>query len=200
MTVTSIAALVLAATMAAPAAQGVRNQDLQEVLNYRLSMTTLKQFEAVYASLAAEMRKDPEFNRLRTLRAEYEQLSRKERLTDAEESRLEKLEEEIEAIEERAEERSPLPEVDASILLDDLAGQIASAPMLASAVAKAGMKPREFAVAQLAFFNTVTAYAFLKSGAIKQLPAGVSKENVEFVRTHEAEIEALTKKWEMLEP
>jgi hypothetical protein len=72
--------------------------------------------------------------------------------------------------------------------------------MLAAAVAQAGMKPREFATAQLAFFNTMIAYAFVKEGAVNELPPGVSKENIEFVRTHEAEIEAISKKWDTLEP
>src|SRR5690606_10275808 len=151
MTLTSLAtAVVLAATVAAPAPQE-RNEDLQEVLNYRLSMTSLKQIEAVYAALAAEMQKDPEFRKLRTLRREYERLSSKDELTEAEESRLEELEAELEAMEESADERSPLPDLDDATSLDELAEQIANEPMLAAAVAQAGMKPREFATAQLAF-------------------------------------------------
>lgn len=200
MTLTSLAtAVVLAATMAAPAPQE-RNRDLQEVLDYRLSMTSLKQIEAVYAALAAEMQKDPEFRKLRTLRREYERLSDKDELTEAEAGRLEELEAELEALEESEDERSPLPDLDDSSSLDELTQQIQNEPLLAAAVAKAGMKPREFATAQLAFFNTMIAYAFVKSGTITELPPGVSKENVEFLRTHEAEIEALTKQWDTLEP
>ncbi|HEX7085281.1 MAG TPA: hypothetical protein VF198_02875 [Vicinamibacterales bacterium] len=201
MTFSSFApAVLLAATVAAPAPQAQRSKDLQEVLNYRLSMTALKQIEAVYTALAAEVQKDPEFRKVRELRREQERLSRKDELTDAEASRLEAIETELEEIEERADEKSPLPDFDESTSLDDLAEQIANVPMLAAALAKAGMKPREFATAQLAFFNTMMAYAFVKDGAIKELPPGVSKENIEFIRTHEAEIEALSRKWETLEP
>src|SRR5690606_33594827 len=116
------------------------------------------------AALAAEMQKDPEFRKLRTLRREYERLSSKDELTEAEESRLEELEAELEAMEESADERSPLPDLDDATSLDELAEQIANEPMLAAAVAQAGMKPREFATAQLAFFNTMIAYAFVKEG------------------------------------
>jgi glycine/D-amino acid oxidase-like deaminating enzyme len=193
--------ILLMAALAPAAPQSQKERDLREVTNYRLSTAVLDKLEVVYEAVAAEMAKDPEYRRMRTLRREYEELSQKDELTDAEAERLESLEEELERIEDEEEsEDSLLGGADDPSTLSELAAQIEAEPRLAAAVAKSGMTPREFATAQLALFNAAIAHGFMKSGLIKELPPGVSKANVEFVEQHEEAITAMSDRWDELEP
>ncbi len=200
MTLTTIPA-VIALTFAmapTPVSQATQtDRDLKEVLSYRLSMDVMRKLGTIYKVMAEEAQKDPAYQKRAALQAELKALGDKEELTDAESDRMTALSEQIQQLEEEADDESPLGDDEGQAqTLTDMASRIERVPAAAAAVRKAGMTPREFATAQLALFQSMMAYGFSKAGTIKELPAGVSKENVEFLRTHEEEIKALTAEWE----
>jgi hypothetical protein len=157
-------------------------------------MPAFKKVAAVTRAMAEEMQQDPKFQELQKLEAEIETLERKDELTDAEESRLEKLRERQEAMEEAVE--SPLGSSDT---LSGMEAGIRRIPRLASVLQREGMTPREYSTFWLAFIQAAMVHGFQKAGlAMKNLPAEVNAENVKFVAAHEAEIEALQKEFEVI--
>jgi hypothetical protein len=106
---------------------------------------------------------------------------------------MDALAEEIERLEQDDDEDAALG---SARTLSEMASRIDALPALAAAVRGAGMTTRELATAELALVQAGLAYGLQKAGLLKQLPEEVSKENVEFVRQHEREIEALRAEWE----
>lgn len=84
--------------------------------------------------------------------------------------------------------------------LDELIARYNSVPPLKAAITKAGMTPREFALAQGAIIQAGMAYGLMKQ--LKLPPdsvaktTGVSRANLEFFRTNEAEIERMSRELE----
>ena len=193
-------ALVVGAVVAVPVAsvraQGAAatlDRDAQEVKSYRLSMPVLQKLAAVHKTAAAARIKDPRHQQLAARKAELATLQAKPEPTDAEQERIGALTEEIERLE-------PADAADADLStarsLAEMAARIDAQPALAAALRGAGLSSREFATAQLALVQAGIAYGLQKTGHLKQIPDEVSKENVEFVRLHEREIEALRGDWE----
>ncbi|HEU4628483.1 MAG TPA: hypothetical protein VFS08_02020 [Gemmatimonadaceae bacterium] len=82
----------------------------------------------------------------------------------------------------------------------DVVAQLESIPGYKKAVASSGMTTREYIVFQFAFMQAAMAQAMMEQyGAQAQLPAEISKENVEFVRTHKAQLEQLTAEMKKLQ-
>lgn len=182
-------AFILASLLAVPtAALAQLKGDAAEIRNYRLTMDKVRALVGVYEKASEQMKKDPKRRELAAKEKELEALTNKENPTAADERRMEKLGQEIEALE------SALDGDDGGGSLTDMARSIERNPALASAVRSAGFKPREFAVAQLALFQAMFAHGLQKSGHLKELPKEVSPENVRFVAQHEAELEKLTAK------
>jgi hypothetical protein len=173
---------------AAPAAPAQADSDLQEVQRYRLSMDMVRKLAAVYKAAAAEEAKDPQRQQIAKKKAELAALEGKEEPTEAEQERMAALADEIERLEEAAEPGATLED---ATTLTEMARRMDAVPAFAAAVRGAGMTTREFATAQLALLQAGIAYALSKSSPEKPPPPGVSKENLEFVRLHEQEIEAL---------
>ncbi len=180
----------LAAPTTAPA-QGDR--DLQEVQSYRLSMDVVRKLAAVYKAMAAAEAKDPKRQQIAKKKAELAALESKEDPTDAEQERMAALADEIARLEESADSDVTL---DGATTLSEMVQRLDAVPAFAAAVRGAGMTTRDFATAQLALLQTGIAYALLKSSPGKQPPPGVSRDNLEFMRLHEQEIEALRATWE----
>jgi hypothetical protein len=178
------------ATAAAPAQA---DRDLQEVQSYRLSMDVLRKMTAVYKAAAAEEAKDPRRQQIAKKKAELAALEGKEEPTEAEQERMAALADEIEQLEEAAESGATL---EGATTLTEMARRMDAVPAFAAAVRGAGLTTREFATAQLALLQAGIAHALLKGSPGKAPPPGVSKENLEFVRLHEPEIEALRTAWE----
>lgn len=191
--VTTAAPSVTAAQSASTqAARAQAERDTQEVQGYRLSMPVILKLNAVYKAAAAEEQKDPRRQQLAKKKAELKLLESKDEPTEAEQERMAVLGDEVERLEEGDDGQSE-PEAKS---LSDMARRIESKPPLAAAVRAAGMTPREFATAQLALVQTGLALALLKaSPAGTPPPPGVLKENLEFVRLHEKELEALLAGW-----
>lgn len=177
-----------AAGTGAAAAPAQADRDLQEVQGYRLSMDVVRKMSAAYKAAAAEEAKDPRRQQIAKKKAELAVLEGKEEPTEAEQERMTALADEIERLEEAAELGLTL---EGATTLTEMARRMDAVPAFAAAVRGAGLTTREFATAQLALLQAGTAHALLKGSPEKPPPPGVSKENLEFVRLHEAEIEAL---------
>ena len=177
---------------AAPAAPAQADRDLQEVQGYRLSMDVVRKMTAVYKAAAAEEAKDPRRQQIAKKKAELAALEGKEEPTEAEQERMAALADEIERLEEAAESGVTL---EGATTLTEMARRMDAVPAFAAAVRGAGLTTREFATAQLALLQAGIAHALLKGSPDKAPPPGVSKENLEFVRLHQQEIEALRAGW-----
>ena len=180
----------VAGAMPAPAQA---DSDLQEVQSYRLSMDGIRKLTAVYKAAAAAEAKDPRRQQIAKKKAELKALESKEEPTAAEQERMATLADEIARLEESADSDVTL---NGATTISEMARRLDAVPAFAAAVRGAGMTTREFATAQLSLLQTGIAYALLKSSPGKQPPPGVSKENLEFMRLHEQEIEALRATWE----
>jgi hypothetical protein len=167
--------------------------DLQEVQSYRLSMDVVRKLTAVYKAAAAAEAKDPRRQQIAKKKAELKALESKDEPTDAEQERMATLSDEIARLEESDDSGVTLA---GATTLSEMARRLDAMPAFAAAVRGAGMTTREFATAQLALLQTGIAYALLKSSPGQQPPPGVSKDNLEFMRLHEQEIEALRTTWE----
>lgn len=182
-------AFVLVSLLAIPAAALAQLKgDALEIRNYRLTMDKVRAFSRVYEKVGEQMAKDPKRRELAAKEKQLEALMAKEEPTEADDRRMEKLQQEIEALEHA------LDGDDDSGSLADIARSIERNPVMASAVRSAGFKPREFAVLQLALVQAIFAHGLQKSGHLKELPKEVSPENVRFVAQHEAELAKLTGK------
>jgi hypothetical protein len=64
---------------------------------------------------------------------------------------------------------------------------------LSAALFAADISSREYAAFAIALFGAHLAHGFVRSGAMRRVPPGVTADNVAFVGAHEAEIAALLK-------
>jgi hypothetical protein len=64
-------------------------------------------------------------------------------------------------------------------------------PKMRAAIEAAGLSPRDFANIGDTFLGAMMAQAALESGQLKTLPEGIDPASVEFVKQHNAEIQAL---------
>jgi hypothetical protein len=167
--------------------------DVKEIEAYRLTPGALRTVVNVNREMVREMTSDPRYAKSLKLRAEIEALSRRDNLTEAEEARLHTLEEEMERLED---EVNPLGGDAAS--LAEMEARIRRFPPLMRSLEREGMTPREYATFWLAFMQAAFVHGFQKSGMLKELPRGVSPENVQFIADHASEIEAMQKELEAI--
>jgi hypothetical protein len=190
----NIAVLLLLWFPAAVLAQsrGTNDPDSQEVRAYRLTMATMTKVMQAARDMAEAAKKDPRFAKVESLNAEIKKLQEKDDLTEAEQTRLQKLEEDLEAAEQGSSSTNKNAET-----LSEMVAQIKSEPIAAAALARAGLDAREFAKFTLAALQAGMVAGMLKSGVVKQVPpdlaATVNMENVKFMQEHEAEFEAFAK-------
>lgn len=79
---------------------------------------------------------------------------------------------------------------DVAVAAWDLEWGLISEPRFAAALRTAGMSPRDYTKFALALFAARLAHGFMKSGALRKIPAGAPTDNVKFVETHEKEVAA----------
>ena len=188
--------LALAVSLPMPAASRAQRQDpadLKEIEAYRLTEPALKKVIAVNRSMVQEILKDPKARQAITLRQELERLEEKDDPTPADETRMDDIRKRLEQLDAAVD---PLGG-DASSLAE-MEAQMAKYPPMAAALAREGMTPREYATFWLAFMQAAFVHGFQKSGLLKELPPGVSPENVQFIADHGAEIDAMQKELEAL--
>lgn len=82
---------------------------------------------------------------------------------------------------------------DDSESIADVAAKLERVPTFKRAVASSGMTMRDYVTFQFALFQAAFAQALMEQYPDQaKLPEGVSKANVDFVRTHKAQIEQVT--------
>jgi hypothetical protein len=180
------AATALAAAVPTAVAQ---DADTREVLAYRLSMPKLRQLNEVMADLQRQMEADPAYQALQRKKRELAALAEKDELTEAEQERMAKLEEEIAAAEE-AEEEEDVGGEDQS--LTALAARMEADQRIAAALRRGGLSAREAATIQFALLQAALAAELMESGGVKEVPKDVSAENVRFYQANKAAIQALS--------
>lgn len=162
------------------------DSDEKEIQAYRLTMPAVKKWEAITRHMAAWAKTDPETQAHIKLQGTIDSLREKDELTEAEQARLEKLEQQLEAMDKSSDSES-----DDGLTLAQMAAQFAKFKPMADALRRAGMTPREYAVFSLAMFQAHGFAQLKKSGMVKEIPKGVNVENIKFVETHFTELNAL---------
>ena len=84
-------------------------------------------------------------------------------------------------------------EGDAVEMANALRSRLDADASLSTALFAADISSREYAAFAIALFAARLASGFVKSGAMRRVPAGVATENVAFIATHEKEVAALMK-------
>ena len=190
-------AALLASLAPVPAgAQGrPADADTREVLAYTLTMPKLRQLNQVLEDLYRQQEADPAYQRLLAKKRELAALNEKDELTDAEQERMARLEEEIAEAEDAEDDAE---DVDQS--LSAMAARMAADPRMAGALKRAGLEAREAVTIQLAVFQAALAAGLLESGTVKEIPKEVNAENVKFFQANKAAIAALKALGEREEP
>lgn len=191
--------LAFASSAAAQGVPGTDDPDYKEILAYRLTLPTVQKMGQATRNMAEAIKNDPRFKRQQALEAEIEKLDAKSDLTEADQARLDKLEQELEEL-----ENSSALGADSKDTLSDMAAAIKKEPAIAKALTDAGVDAREYATFMLAYFQAAMVHGMMKSGMVKDIPkelaAAVNMENVKFVAQHEKEFEAFAKEMEALRP
>jgi hypothetical protein len=142
--------------------------------------------------LADAMKADPRFIKVEGLRAEIEKLREKDDMTEADEARLEKLEEEMNQAKGIDSSNDDNPQT-----LSQMAAAINDVPAARAALAGAGLDAREYTKFSLTAMQAGMIAGMMKAGILKEVPkelaATVNMENVKFMQEHEAEVEAFAK-------
>lgn len=73
---------------------------------------------------------------------------------------------------------------------EQFAARLQATPALRDAIARAGLSTRDYARTSEQLLGALMAQGALDAGLLQELPEGVSRRNVDFVRTHKAQIEA----------
>jgi hypothetical protein len=173
-------------------AAGPNDPDYKEVVAYRLTVATMNKVMQAQRDLADAMKQDPRFIKVEGLRAEIEKLREKDDTTEADEARLEKLEEELnQAIGNDSSNNTNTQ------TLSQMTAAINNVPAAKAALARAELDAREYAKFSLAAMQAGIIAGMMKSGVVKEVPkelaATVNMENVEFMQEHEAEVEAFAR-------
>ena len=64
-------------------------------------------------------------------------------------------------------------------------------PLLAAALADAGISARDYTTFALALVGARLAHGFVKSGAMRFVPPGIASDNVAFITANEADVAAV---------
>lgn len=194
-------ALSIALLVAAPAAAqvpGANDPDARELAAYTLTVPALDKALAATRNMVAAAKNDPRFKKSAALKTEIKALEAKEEPSEADTARLETLRTELDAAEEAI-----FPDA-SNQTLSGMEAAMQKDPLIAKALADAGMAPRDYAKFLFAYMASGTVASMLEQGVIKEVPkelaGSLNSENVKFFQTHKAEVEAFQKAMEALEP
>lgn len=165
--------------------------DEKEIAAYRLTTESLTKLKKVVRLAAEAEAKSPKVQVQIKLQAAVDSLRKKDELSDAEQARLEKLEQQL----AKAEEEDDLL---ADESLSQMAKKISEYKPIADALRQAGMTPREFAVWTMAYAEAAMAVSLKQAGMTKDIPKDVNLANVKFVEDHMAEITAMQQEYERI--
>lgn len=170
-------------------AQDGTEADSREIAAYRLTMAVVNKVAAATRAIVVELQKDPRFQESAKLSSEIKRLEGKEETTGAEDARLDALR----ARKEELSEALKGPSFGDAGTLTDMEGQIRGVAPLMAGLRVAGLTPRDYAKFMLASIPAGMVAGLKKQGLLKEVPKGVSAENVAFMEAHEAELQALQK-------
>ena len=193
--------LIVALLAAAPAAaQGpsANDPDARELAAYTLTVPALDKALAATRNMVAAAKNDPRFQKQLALKAEIAKLEAKAEPTDAETARLDTLRTELETA-----EASIFPGAGAQTL-SEMEAAMQKEPLMAKALADAGIAPREYAKLLFVYAVSVNVASEMEQRGVTEIPkvrAGtVTPANVTFFQAHKAEVEAFQKAMEALAP
>lgn len=193
---TPLCALTLVLSLSSPLVpQGTprasADPDLRELASYTLTMDTVNKVDRALRSMITELKKDPKFAEAGRLRTELDALRKKDETTEAEDKRIEEIEAKLETLEN---DNNPLGMDDAKTI-SDMAAKIQKTPVVASALRREGLTPREYSTFMLAMIQAGFAAGLQKSGLLKETPEGTNPANIKFVLDHEQELAKLQQGW-----
>lgn len=190
---TTSCALALVVSLVAPALQAPKpaDADLKELSTYTLSIDTLNKVDRAMRAMLVEMKKDPKFQEVERLQAELDALKKKDETTEAENQRMEMLEQRIDELEDAV---SPMQLNDAATI-SDMAAAVQKEPRLAGALQREGLTPREFSKFMLAIFQAGFAAGMQKAGLLKTTPEGTNPANIKWVIEHEDTLKKMQQAW-----
>jgi hypothetical protein len=187
--------LLLAPAAVLAQAPGTNDPDYKEVVAYRLTVATMNKVMQAQGDLMDAMKKDPQFIKVEGLEAEIKKLREKDDMTESDEARLEKLEEELNqalGIDSWNNNNNNNAQT-----LSQMAAAINNVPAAKAALSSAGLDAREYTKFSLAAMQAGMIAGMMKSGVVKEVPkelaATVNMENVKFMQEHEAEVEAFAR-------
>jgi len=166
--------------------------DQKAMAAYKLTMLNVKKVAAVVQSVSEESLKDPKAQELTRLKTQIAALEKKDELTTAEEAQLEKLRTQSEALEEQIEKSSPAAAMNDNKTLADMEAAITKHPQAARALAREGLSARDFSLTVMTLLQAAMVEGFSQGKLdMAKLPPGVNPENIQFVRDHKAELDAM---------
>ena len=166
--------------------------DQKAMAAYKLTMVNVKKVAAVVQSVSEESLKDPKAQELTRLKTQIAALEKKDELTTAEEAQLEKLRTQSEALAEQIEKSSPAAAMNDNKTLADMEATIARHPQAARALAREGLSARDFSLTVMTLLQAAMVEGFSQGKLdMAKLPPGVNPENIQFVRDHKAELDAM---------
>jgi hypothetical protein len=185
-----VSIVVVSALVAADAGAQTRrpaqnDPDMAELAAYRLTTATLQKVTTATRALGQALENDPKYKGYMAAQKELKALEAKDDPTPAEQQRIEVLERQI-------EQMSGAMENGDAQTLAEMERKIGSMPHMAEALAKAGLSSREYAKFNLALIQAGFVAGMKRAGQLRQVPPGVSMENVQFILDHEKEIAELT--------
>ena len=171
--------VALAATLSVAA----QSADDRELMQYWLTPDVLSKAEAVAKAFSASIEKDPRMKRRFDAQKEIAVLEDKDTLTQAEQARLDALQEIV------GDEPIDLGINGGS--LSEISAQLQKLPSMAAALTSAGMAPRDMAK----FVVTAVQAAMIGGlqGRGMPIPPGAAGDNVRFVTANQAAIERINK-------
>jgi hypothetical protein len=184
-------------TMIVPAAQpGLLQKsdaDTVELAKYELSAATLKKVGAAAHAFAQALQNDQKFKGAIAAGRELEALQNKDPRTPAEDRRIEELQKQVDEVEKEMQALVGSGDNDDSKTVSDMARKLTAIPHMSEALKSAGLTAHEFALFETSLMQASLVASFKKAGTLKDMPPGVSQENVQFVLDHEAEIQQVQK-------
>jgi hypothetical protein len=184
-------------TMIVPAAQPSLLQkadaDTVELAKYKLSAATLKKVGVAAHAFVQALQNDPKFKGAIAAGRELEALENKDPRTPAEDRRIEELQKQVDEAEKQMQALVGSDDKDDSATVSDMARKLAAIPHMSEAFKSAGLTAHEFALFETSLMQASLVAGFKKAGTLKDVPPGVSPENVQFVLDHEAEIQQVQK-------
>ena len=199
MTMTTWCALAVVLSVANPSAsqstatKAQTDADMKELASYTLTLETLNKVDRAMRAMFVEIKKDPRFAESMKIEAELKALKKKEEPTEADDKRIEELEQRREALKDK-----DAMNMGNAQTLAEMAASIEKFPPMMAGLRAAGLTAREYSKFTMAMLQAGMAAGLQKAGMLKEIPAGTNPANVKFMIDHEEEFKKMQAAWEGL--